>query len=252
MAFRSNGQLDPGRPVHIACVGKKGTGKSELAGVTFDSYPHDRMVIDVTGDVGPIPVGDPDRETYHEWHGADVPARWRRDLQGRRQTVRYVPDPASPSYRADLDRAMGLAYQHGKCMVWVDEGGEVAPVAQVGPHARQGLHQGRHQELSQLWCMPRPKGVDVLVLAQADLVYVFWVPNPDDRKRIADTIGWPPDEFDAAVLGLAEHEYLRFDALAPAPGPGQADMRLVHFPALPAEVIERRRARAARAETVGA
>ncbi|HEX6869892.1 MAG TPA: hypothetical protein VF163_02235, partial [Micromonosporaceae bacterium] len=80
--------------------------------------------------------------------------------------------------------------------------------------------------------------IDPLCLAQADLVYTFELKNPNDRKRVAEDIGWDPNDFSAAVHDLGRHEYLRFDAREDKPEhDDDDDMRLVHFPALPADVV---------------
>jgi hypothetical protein len=79
--------------------------------------------------------------------------------------------------------------------------------------------------------------MDTLVLGQADLVYVFELPNRDDRDAVADAIGWPRDDFALAVNELGSHEYLRADTNENRPEEGQPDMRLVHFPALSSDVV---------------
>ena len=229
VAFKADGSLDPSRCVHIVCVGKKGSGKSVMARVIFDSWPGDQLVVDVNGDMHP---GE-HWELLHE-----VPARWPEHLRrdDRAMTLRYVPDAASKTFQEDMDAAVGLAYLHQGTLLWVDEAGVLAPSNQVPPHTRRALHQGRHRRLSSLWCAPRPLTMDPLVVAQADLVYVFELPNPADRRRIADTIGWDPEDFDAATAELGQHEYLRYDGLAERPAAGEPDRRLLHFPALPRDV----------------
>ena len=223
---------DPAKPTQIAVVGKKGSGKTELAVVLFDSYPRDRLGIDPNGDIHFPPDAvelDP-----------PIPARWPGHLfervTGERrkpQTLRYVPNFAEPDYLEQMDRAVGLAYGHPGTMLLVDEAHEVAPANRTPPHMRRALRQGRHHDLSLILVTPRPLTVDPLVVSQADWVYVFKLPNPNDRKRVAESIGWDPKAFDEAVHDLEQFEYLRYDS-------GRDD--LAHFPALPAELIRHHKA----------
>jgi hypothetical protein len=97
---------------------------------------------------------------------------------------------------------------------------------------RRSLRQGRHREQTLILATPRPVTVDPLVIANANWVYVFKLPNPNDRKRVAETIGWEPKDFDAAVFDLSDFEYLRYD--------GKKD-ELVHLPPLPAEALKHHR-----------
>jgi len=105
-------------------------------------------------------------------------------------------------------------------MLLIHETGVVAKVHQTGPHTRRVLQHSRHRGLVCVFTMPRVKGVDPLVLAQSDLVYVFELPNPDDRRQLAGIIGWSPADLDAGVAELGRHEYLRFDANQTAPEDG--------------------------------
>jgi DNA helicase HerA-like ATPase len=222
-------QPDPHRPTQIAVVGKKGQGKTELAYLFFDSYPHDRVLIDPNGDIL-VPEGTVDLEV-------PVSAQWPplSRLPGEkheRQTLRLIPDFATPHYQTDMDAAVGMAYAHRRTLVFVDEAHELIPAGRTPPHARRALRQARHHQLSTIWATPRPMTVDPLMISQADWVYVFKLPHPDDRKRVAQNIGWDPRDFDDAVHELDDHEYLRYDARRDD---------LAHFPPLPERVIRHHR-----------
>lgn len=243
--FTKDGALDPAQGVIVACFGKKRSGKSVMGRLLFDSYPYDRVVIAANADDGPFAD---ERHDIFALHGTveDLPQRWpehlRRDDNAgpRRMTLRYVPDHGSPTVLEDCDTVLGMAQAHGHCAVLVHEVGLVAPAGRVPAHMKRLLHSNRHDHITLILCGPRPITVDPLVIGQADLVYVFEMQVAADRKRVADTIGWNPTEFDDAVEDLGPHEYLRFDANEPKPADDTAeDLRLVHAPALPADVVKR-------------
>jgi hypothetical protein len=63
-----------------------------------------------------------------------------------------------------------------------------------------------------------------LVISQADYLYVFDLPNPKDRERVAAVAGIAPRELDEAVHALPQYGHLRYEA-----DTGE----LVEFPPLP-------------------
>lgn len=235
-SFAKGGQLDPSRSYIVTCVGRKGSGKSIMALLLFRSYPYDRLVLDIAGDDGPT---GPD---VIDLHGDvdSLPARWPEHLRqdGRQLTLRYVPDPGSPTYLEDMDHLIGVAYRHGHVGILVHEIHQLAPSGRTPPHMRRVLQMSRHQHISLFACGPRPVTVDPLVLQQSDLVYVFKLPNPNDRKRVAETIGYEPRDMDEYVRAVGVNECLRFDANEqdPSDANGQ-DYRLVHLPPLPADDV---------------
>lgn len=254
-SFDQHGQLDLADGRIIGCFGKKKSGKSVLAKLIFDSYPGDKIVIDIAGDDGPS--GPP----VIDLHGRvdDLPRRWPEHLRGEQQqpmTLRYVPDSGSPTYLEDMDQVLALATSHARspaprgrpavggqgrtgCCVLVHEINDLVPVGRTPEHAKRLLRQNRHFGVTMIVCGPRPKTIDPLVLAQCDLVYVFELPNPADRERIAETVGWNPQDYSAAVHELRRHEYLRFDSNELKPeSDDEPDLRLVHFPPLPADVVK--------------
>jgi hypothetical protein len=188
-------ELDPTRPQIITAWGAKGTGKSHLNRLMFRSYPFDRIVIDVNGNADP--GADSEKLT------GDLPKKFPPppEVIGERRKARslhYRAHPGSPTYRDDLDRAVALALypQDHRCLLWAGEVGELQPHGRPGPHMRTLLMQNRHYNVTALFDGPRPVNVDPLTLAQSNLVAVFRLPNPADRKRIADSVGFPPKEFD--------------------------------------------------------
>lgn len=218
-------KFDAAASAFVAIFGKKGSGKSVLGRHIFESYPHDRIVIDVTGDEGGLAAAQTIREIPDRWpvEASSLIAPGHR----KRQTLRYLPDMGSPTHREDLDRAIGIAYQHRRTCAWVDEVMQVFPAGRTGPWGTRALHQGRHRQLSLILCGPRPVDIDPLVLSQADRVYLFQMLHPLDIARAAGHMGVDPKRLEAAVRALPRFGYLCFDAAAPP------DDNLWEYPPLP-------------------
>lgn len=178
--------IDPDRNQLILAVGRKGSGKSGWAREVFRNWPGiDKWVIDPHGDADP---GDDIGTVTVPKLPLELPLPKKK---GEHTVTRWVADPGVASYREDLDRAVGLALRprERRTLTWIDEGGEVFPSGRTGLNARVLLQQGRHYYASAIICCPRPVTIDPLVLAQADRVVMFDVPNPADVERMADTIG---------------------------------------------------------------
>jgi hypothetical protein len=224
-------KLDPADSKQITVVGRKGSGKTELAYLFFDEYPFDRLAIDPNRDLkmpdehlelaSPVPTHWPG-EAFNR---ARERAGWKDD---KRQTLYYPPDFYEADYREEMDRALGMAFAHRRTCVFFDECHEGAPATGTPPHMRRALRHGRHQDLFLILATPRPMTVDPLVITQADYLYVFDLPGKNDRKRVAENIGWNALDFDDAVLALPEFGYLRYDA---------AKKDLAEFPPLPSSII---------------
>lgn len=191
--------IDPSRPSIISAWGRKGSGKSVFNRRLYWSWPYDKLCIDVNGDADP----GPDAERI----GPPIPKAFPRPAPGLPgaptkgpRNLHFRADPGSDTYTDDLDRAIGMALfpQRERALVWAGEVGEFMTTAQsTGPHMRRLLQQNRHYTATALFDGPRPVHVNPLVLAQSDLVAVFHLPNPADRERIAQTIGYPPQRFHA-------------------------------------------------------
>jgi hypothetical protein len=187
--------MDPAKPQIVSAWGKKGSGKSYLNRLLFRSWPYDRLVIDVNGNADPgvdtEKITDPLPKRFPTGAGGVGERR-------RPQSLHYRAHPGSATYRDDLDRAVGLALypQDHRTLLWAGEVGELQPYGRPGPHMRTLLQQNRHYNVTALFDGPRPVNVDPLTLAQSNLVAVFPLPNPADRKRIAESIGFDPKAFD--------------------------------------------------------
>jgi hypothetical protein len=167
---------DPRKAFYVFISGMKGRGKSYYARSWWDSYPYDRLVVDVTHDV---------REDFRaeglpftDLSGEILPVRLPEppDDEHPFVTCVYCPDMGSPTV---LDEIGGT----------VDKGGK-AP-----PNQRRILRHGRHHNLFLLGTDPRPMEIPVLWPAQADLVVTYRTPLRYDSDRIADQIGYNRDEY---------------------------------------------------------
>lgn len=226
--LNEQGLLDPDKSVYITALGKKGSGKSKLSRVIFDSYPYDRAIIDINGDDKPIEVDDPDSNF---WEIKTPPESWPEHLRKTegQLTIYYNPDSGSETFLEDQDKFVGMCYEHGKMLLLVHEMGILAPSQKTPKNVKRLLHQGRHKDLSTLMCAPRPITMNPLVISQSNFVYVFKLPNPRDRRVVADVIGWDPEDFDLAVRDLEEHGYLRYDDSASE----ESGNQLLSFPPIP-------------------
>lgn len=239
--FDKRGKIPPDKGIIISCLGKKRSGKSVMALQIFRSYPHDRVVIDIAGDDGPVRPDDPTVVRLEgNVHTDSLPSSWpeyaRHD--NKPMTLVYVPDAGSHTFAEDMDAVVGLALDHGGCCLLVHEVGVLARANRTPANTRRVLMHNRHHQLTVIFCGPRPADIDPLVVAQSDLIYAFEMPNRGDRERIADQVGWDRDDFHAAMRELGPHEYLLYDANVPKPAEGEDDMRLIHYPALPEQVVK--------------
>jgi len=188
--------LDPSKPTLVSSWGRKGAGKSTFNRRLFASYPFDKLTIDVNGDADPGPS-----EPLHLPLPAKYPPEPMRAPgmpRAPHRSLYWRADPGSPTYYDDLDRAVGMALfpQDHPTMVWCGEVGEFMPSAQkTGPNMRRLLQQNRHYLASALFDGPRPVHVNPLVLAQSDIIAIYHLPNPDDRERVAKTMGYPAARF---------------------------------------------------------
>jgi hypothetical protein len=241
------GELNPGEQTIHVVVGSKKSGKSKYLRWLAAGYPYDQVHIDLHGLDEPADVGVRDSGVVRI---DEVPERWPEHLRpepGVPLVLYYRPDAGSPTLAEDVDRAIGLAYTHGRTLVMVHEWGEHATVHRTPPMTRRALSQGRGRQVPLLLAMHRPVNIYRMTWAQADVVVVFEVPVKSDRQEIAEWIGWDVADFSAACDERPPYGYLLFDRRQPPPELGQDDERLLNWPPLTqaelAEVLAPRRRR---------
>jgi len=231
--------LDPDSQTIGVIVGCKGSGKSKFARWVAGSYPYDQVHIDLHGLDEPAETAVKDSGVVRI---DEVPARWPEHLRPRPEmplVLYWQPDAGSATLVEDVDEAVALAYTHGRTLLVIHEWGEHAQVHRTPPMTRRAVSQGRKRRVSMLLAMHRPVGIYKMTWTQADFVAVFEVPVKDDRKEIAEWIGWDVEDFHGACAEREPYGYLLFDRRIPAPQPGADDERLLSYPPLtPAELAE--------------
>jgi hypothetical protein len=218
--------LDPERSTFMLLVGTKGSGKSHHAAWMYRTWPGNKLVLDVTGDA----EAGPDAEELR----APLPPKFPRSDDGRPRNLRIRLDRTSPTYQDDLDRAVRMALypRDDPVLFWADEVAELGDANTTRPHWSVALWEGRHYRLSILACGPRPQRINPLVVSQADLVAIYRVPNPRDRQRLAENMGYPPARLEAELAETyrrGPYWHLLYDA---RPNPPQL-YRMPPLPPLP-------------------
>lgn len=190
--------LNDGKPKILSAWGRGGSGKSVFNRRLYQSWPGDKLAIDVNGNAEP---GEDAERIGREGLTRKWPAEQLALGERRRpRNIHFRADPGSATYVDDLDRAVGMALfpQDHPVMLWAGEVGEMMPNGRTGPHMRRLLQQYRHHRVTACFDGPRPMFVNPLVLAQSEFVAIFHLPNPNDRKRVAESIGYPAKQLDAA------------------------------------------------------
>lgn len=208
--------IDPNRSTIVLILGMKGRGKSAAARTLFDAWPHDRVVIDPTGDARPddpytialtapfpsqLPEPDPDPP--------DGPPQ-------TRVTVWARINPGSETLAFDQDQAMGMALhpRRKRKLIWRDEFGLGVSAQTMLPNDRNLLMSSRHYNASALLVSPRPRHIPILAISQADKILMFALPNPKDRAHIAENAGIPVRVLDREYehnQRRHQHAYLLID-----------------------------------------
>lgn len=190
----------------VLLVGKTREGKSEVARRTFLSAEEPRMVLDpndstITDVPGAVTIYGPPMGLSADEAHAQMAARLREhDDAG---TVRVVP--MDPARTAEYDAAYQWAFTRYPMYVWLDEAGDAG---HSSAWLRKYLTQGGKRQCGHIACHTRPREVDRNLIAQADVLMVFRLPNPDDVKVVAKQVGIPAGELNGLLSDLPRYGFL--------------------------------------------
>lgn len=200
----------------VAIFGGTGTGKSILAQVLYRSLPVKwwKIIVDITDS-----VEEPTAITFYD--PTEIP--W-----DQAYNLRFVPD-VDVDLEEQINALFFNVFYHGACWVWLDEANEVTTAHHTAFGLRKVLLQGRKAFIGLVSCTPRPTDISKSIITQAQYLIIFPLTDFDDRIKVARTIGMMPDEFDAAISSLGEHEYLFYDV---------AYRSLYRVPAVPGEIVQ--------------
>ena len=187
-------------------TGKTRSGKSHAAKRLFLSARAPRLVVDpadssLTEVPGAVTFSDPLRATN------PAGENWRTAA-----TARFVPrDP----YDLDVyDAVYRWCFEHFPRYVWLDEAGIAAPAKGVPVGIGQVQNQGAKRQIGHIACHTRPREVFKGLLAQADHLLVFQLPNVADRQYVADCAGVDRQAFEAMHAALPPHGFIHCSTAA--------------------------------------
>lgn len=121
-------------------------------------------------------------------------------------TARFVP--SDPNDLDAYDRVYAWCFDRFPRMVWIDEAGFVMPAHGTPNNPNRYLVQGAKRMLGHMACHTRPREINRNLIAQAQHLMVFDLPNPADRKHIAEIAGIPPDQMEDLMGQLGQYEFL--------------------------------------------
>jgi hypothetical protein len=179
------------RPDNRLIIGKTGSGKSVKAlklcedrprVVFFDTLGHDYS----------------DGVVFYDL--AAIKAFWLKCYRGR---FRLIYRPTNEI--EEFDQLCDLCYKCGNLTLVAEELDLFCPPLQVTPGLRYILKRGRHADITFIGITQRPYGIDRMVTALANEVYVFKTDEPRDIKYLCERLG---EGIAARIAALGEYEYV--------------------------------------------
>jgi len=205
--------FDPDKGVIITSCGPKGSGKSDFGLRAFENYPYDGLLIDCNADQDPHHQFTEPLPESDDWgwpDPAEHPAVVPQNPGSRFHHYRMVPDYLDKHWLEETDEAIGMCYRKGRCAVHLDEAADHLPVGQTPQWSRLALRRSRHRRLSLFLPMPRPKGVDLLSVANADILTVHGPLHKSDVTLVAATVHVSDAELQSLInsIDTSEHNFL--------------------------------------------
>lgn len=170
----------------VAIIGKTGSGKTYFARFLVASFAR-LIVIDSKGDINPA-----------RWNLETVPDNWsertplvRKLLRGENVRLRFRA-PMNGDYRPILR----LVWAAKNVTLYIDEVLAVVPERRPAPMEFDSLYtRGRSSGIGVIASAQRPRAIPPNVMAQAEWIFAFSVPRPEDRKYVSGYMdGYRPIE----------------------------------------------------------
>ena len=175
----------------ILIFGKRGSGKSYLAGKLIENQPR-LMIFDTMSEYEDgVVFGTEEYEQFLEF--------WR---QVYRRQFRMIYRPIKPD--AEIEQICDLVYTLGNCCLLVEEIECYCTAYQISDAFAAIVQRGRHKNITLIGVSQRPYGINRLLTSQAKEIYVFNTNEPRDREYLRTLLG---QEIEAKLDSLKQYEY---------------------------------------------
>jgi hypothetical protein len=183
----------------IACVGRKGVGKSTWLGAHLTYCP--RVVV-----FDPLDEYDAVSNRIESLRRLEQFLKWSRDREAF--AGRYVP---AGEPEEEIEQVAALVYDRGSlCLVCE----EIALYTQPGyapPLLGKLVRTGRHRGIDICWATQRPAECSKTITALTDLWVLFRLTEPRDIEAVSVRCG---PEIADRVANLLQHEHFVWDAVS--------------------------------------
>ncbi len=183
----------------LACVGRKGVGKSTWLSAHLAYTP--RLVV-----FDPLDEYDSVSNRIESLRRLEQFLNWSRDRGAF--ACRYVP---AGEPEEEIERVARLVYDRGGLCLVCEEIALYSQPGYVPPLLGKLVRTGRHRGIDLCWATQRPAECSKTVTALTDLWVLFSLTEPRDIEAISARCG---SDIADRVANLARHEHFVWDAVS--------------------------------------
>lgn len=174
--------------------GKRGTGKSYLAGKLIEAERR-LLIYDTLAEYEQGVVFNTEQaDEFFEY--------WRHVYRGN---FRLIYRPLNP--QEEIDEIADLVFTLGNMTFLVEEVDCYCTSFVISDAFAHIIQRGRHQNISLIGVTQRPFGIHRLLTSQAKDIYVFGTNEPRDREYLKLLLG---EQIEAKLDQLQQYEYVRW------------------------------------------